>query len=398
MNENLINCSCKYKEAFNNEHTPMIMIDIKTGNIDDANLAACNFYSYSRKELLSMNIADINVLTKEEIFKEMNEVKMGNRKFLRFKHKLSNGEIRDVEVYSGSLKIRNKDLLLSVVHDVKEKTELERDYIISRTYFDSLFNNSPEAIAIVDNEFRVLNVNNNFINIFQYDLVEIENKDITKVLCEPVLYGTSYNFRESINKGKIVSEEVKRQRKDGSTLDVLLLAFPLVIDGEIVGAYFIYSDISEIKKQQNKIKILTYNDVLTGLFNREFFLENLRNEIIKKLDNKNIKEKLALLILNVNEFKEINDALGHLVGDCVLKEFALRLRYSVQTENIIARFSEDEFAIMIPNLKDSKEINILTNTIIEDLKDSFSIDMNELHITTNIGIAIYPMMELKGLL
>lgn len=390
MNTNPIACSCKYKEVFNTQNTPMIIIDAKTGYIDDANAAACNYYSYSKKELLSMNIADINILTKEDIFKEINEVRTRNLKFLKFQHKLSNDEIRDVEVHSSYFKIGDKELLSSIIHDVKEKSELEKKYLKNKAYFDSLFNNSPEAIAIVDSKFRVLDINDRFKDVFQYDLIEIENQDITKLLCEKTLYDTSYNFRNSILKGEFVSEEVKRRKKDGSILDAFLLGFPLVIDGEITGAYFIYTDISEIKDHKNEIKMLKDNDFLTGLLNRKSFSKNVTNEISKKENNKKEKDELAILVLKLNDFKEINEALGSLVGDSLLKEFALRLVASVQNENIIARIINNEFAIMIPKLKDLKEINTLTNTIIENLKDSFLIDMNELHITTNIGVAIYP--------
>lgn len=383
-------CNCKYKETFDNQNSPMIIIDAKTGNIDDVNLAACNYYSYSKKELLSMNITDINILAEKDVFREMNEVKMGNRKFLRFKHKLSTGEIRDVEVYSGYLKIGNKDMLSSIIHDVKEKAELEREYKKNKVYFDSLFNKSSEAIAIVDRDFRVLNTNNKFKDVFQFDLMEIEDQDITKLLCEEKLYDTSYNFRESVIKGRLVLEEVKRQKKDGSTLDVLLMGFPLEIDGEITGAYCIYTDISEAKEQENKIKTLTDKDFVTGLFNRRYFMEKLTKEISKKANNGDIKEKLAILMLNVNEFKEINDALGSLAGELVLKEFALRLRASVSNENLIGRFINDEFAIMMPNLQNLEEINILTNRIIENLRELFCIELTQLQITTNIGVAIYP--------
>lgn len=390
VNTNSINCKCKYKETFNNLENPMLIIDAKSGLIDDANIAACNYYSYSKKELLSMNISDINILTKEEIFKEINKVKNKSSSFLRFKHKLSNGEIRDVEVYSSSYKIGEKDLLSSIIHDVKRTNEWEKDYIKNKLYFESLYNNSPEAIAIVDNEFRILNINSNFKNLFQYDLQDIENLDITEVLCEPTLYGTSYNFRESISAGRFVSEEVFRYKKDGSKVQVLLLGFPLLIDEEVVGAYYIYSDLFKSKQQEYKIKSLTYNDGLTGLYNRKFFLENLKNEISKKTSNNNIGDKLSLIILKVNEFKEINDALGHLVGEWVLKKFARRLRVSGKAGYIISRFSEDEFAILIPNRENSEEVDILIKSIIDNLKALFLMNTNELQITTNIGIATYP--------
>lgn len=349
MSTNLIECSCKYKDIFNKQKTPMMIIDAKTGSIDDANSAACNYYSYSKDELLSMNISDINLSNKENILKEINGVKRENLKILSFQHRLSNGKIRDVEVHSSYLKIGDRDFLSLIIYDVEEKAELEKKYLKNKTYFDNLFNNSPEAIAIVDSDFRISNINEKFKEIFQYELNEIENQDITELLCEQTLYDTSYNFRKSILNGDFISEEAIRRKKDGSLIDVLVMGFPLVIDNEITGAYCIYTDISESKKQQDKIKKLTYSDRLTGLFHRDFFLKNLKSEIIKKMDNKNINEKLAVIILNINEF-----------------------------------------AIMIPNLKDTEEINVLTDRIIENLKDPFIIDKNELQITTSIGVAMYP--------
>ena len=391
MDNRSVNCSCKYKETFNSHNSPMIIIDAKTGCINDVNLAACNYYAYSKEELLSMNIEDINISTKENISKEMDEVKTKSLKFLRFQHKLSNGKIRDVEVHSSHFKIADKDLLLSIIYDVKEKSKMEKEYVKNKAYFDNLFNNSPEAIAIVDRDFKILNANERFKEVFQYDLAEIENQDITKLLCEETLYDTSYNFRSSITKGDFISEEVKRRKKDGSTLDVLLMGFPLLINHQITGAYCIYTDITETKKQQKEINKLTYNDRLTGLFSREFFFENLENEILKKADKKAKNEKLAVLILNVNEFKEIKDALGQLVGDLILKEFALKLRASVQDDNIIvARIINNEFALIIRNLKGFKNIKLLIDRIIESLKEPFLIDMNELQITTNGGAAVYP--------
>lgn len=337
-----------------------------------------------------MNISEINTLTKEEINKEMNKARTEDREFFEFKHKLANGEIRDVEVYSGSIIIDNENLLFSIIHDIKKRIELEKDYTINKVYFDSLFNNSPEAIAIVDNEFKVLNVNDRFENIFQYDLTEIENKDLTKILCEQILYDASYNFRKSIAKGKFVKEEVKRKRKDGSTLDVLLLGFPLVIDEKIAGAYCIYSDITEAKKKENDIQMLTYNDSITGLFNRKFFFENLKSEISRNENNKINKGKTAVLMLNINEFKEFSEAMGHLVGEQMLKEFGLRIRNSVGSRGAVARLIKAEFAILLPNIKDLEDVKKTSDRIIKSFKNTFLIQKHEFQITTSIGIAMYP--------
>lgn len=382
-------CDCKYKEAFNNNHTPMLIIETETLKIDDANTAACDYYGYSREEILNMKITHINILSREEILKEMDKAREEGRKYFRFKHRLSNGEIRDVEVYSGPIKVEGKIFLFSVIHDTVEKIRLERDFIINKAYFDSLFNNSPEAIAIVDKDFRVLNINKTFQEVFQYDLREIKGKDMTQVLCVEELYDDSFNFRRSISAGKFVKEEVRRKKKDGQLIDVLLLGFPLVIEGKTIGAYLIYSDISEVKAKEEQIEILTRTDVLTGLLNRDCFLNVLDYEILQNKANEG-SGKIGLLVLNVNELKEINEALGHLAGDHILKEYALRLKASVREQDVVARFSEDEFGVLIPQVQSLKELKDISDKIFTSLSGPFSIGKDDFQITTSMGIAIYP--------
>ena len=94
----------------------------------------------------------------------------------KFKHRLSNGEIRDVEVYSGPINLNNQELLFSVVHDSQERVELESRYRRNKVYFDNLFNNSSEAIAIVDEDFKILDVNDSFERVFQYNLNEVRKR------------------------------------------------------------------------------------------------------------------------------------------------------------------------------------------------------------------------------
>src|SRR5690554_5545478 len=154
MNYQYNNCKCKYKGAFNNSHTPMLIIDPSTGYIDDVNLAACNFYGYSREEFLSMDICDVSLSNEELILKEVGRTSHEDTKLHRLKHRLSNGELKDVEVYSELIEVENKELIFSVIYDVHEKAKLKEDHKLSKAYFDNLFHNSPEAIAIVDKEFK----------------------------------------------------------------------------------------------------------------------------------------------------------------------------------------------------------------------------------------------------
>ena len=276
-----INCNCKYKEAFKSNNIPMLIADANTGTIKDANGAAIDYYDYSKETLLNMNIRQINVLTDGEIQEEIKNAEKEKRDYHRFRHKLSDGQIKDVIIYSDILIVEKEELLFLMIHDADDKEESEKRSLIDKAHFENLFNNSGEAIAIIDDNYRVINVNNSFKELFQYDLNEIENKELVKIIVDERSYSDSINFLTSISNGKFVREEVKRRKKDGSFIDVLLLGFPLLLEGELMGAYCIYTDISESKEKENQIQILSSRDTLTGLYNRDYFLEILNLEISK---------------------------------------------------------------------------------------------------------------------
>lgn len=270
-----------------------------------------------------------------------------------------------------------------------EINNLGKKHILNEAYFNSFFNNSLEAIAIVDINFKVININNSFEDIFQYSLNEIENKDITDILVQEIFYATSYRFRESINNGKFIKEQVKRKKKDGTLLDLLLMGFPLFVEAEVIGAYFIYSDISESIEKDKHINRLKRMDILTGLLNRDSFMQILDGEISKNLGEE-VKDKFAILIVKINELNEINDALGILTVDEVLKEFAERLKENIYPQDIIARYSGAGFAILAKNIENLDNLKKMSQRILKCVSEGFKIENSELHITSSMGMSIYP--------
>jgi PAS domain S-box-containing protein len=115
----------RYHSLFTHNHSIMLFIDPADGKIVDANSSACSFYKYSREDLLKRNIADINTLTKEQIFRKMASAMTGEYKSFLFQHRLATGESRDVEVYPGPIKVEGKELLYSIVYDITERKEME---------------------------------------------------------------------------------------------------------------------------------------------------------------------------------------------------------------------------------------------------------------------------------
>ena len=121
-----------YRSLFENNYSVMLLIDPGTGAIIDANPSACLFYGYTKDELMKLKITDINTRSKKEIFMEMDRAKSEKRNYFNFKHRLSNGLIKDVEVFSGPIVIGKKFLLCSVIHDISKRksTEKEREQLI----------------------------------------------------------------------------------------------------------------------------------------------------------------------------------------------------------------------------------------------------------------------------
>ncbi|WFA09194.1 EAL domain-containing protein [Tissierella sp. Yu-01] len=381
-------CSCKYKEAFNNKHVPMLIIESKSWNIYDANPAACNYYGYSREKLLAMNITDIVIFPKESIHKEIEEVKAKGRKWFRFKHKLSDGHNRDVEVYSELITYNNQKLLFSVIYDMGYNDKLEKECLLNKVKFEHLFNNTLEAIAIVDKEFKILEINKGFERVFQYGLKEIEGKELTETVCDESLFDDSYGLRGKLSNGNFVKNEVRRKRKDGSLVDVLLRAFQLTVEGETIGFYCIYSDTSKIWLKEKQIENLRYIDSLTKLYNKEFFKQSISRIIlgIKDTDEKGF----AVVAFGINEYDEIVRALGNEIGDEILKEFARVLKSKTHEDNIAARIGSDVFAVIIPNTKDINKSKVIAELIKNSLDSDIILETYEINITTSVGISIYP--------
>ncbi len=390
MYEGCVDVNCKYRVAFKSNNVPMLIADINNGNIRDANGAALEYYAYSKQILLEMNISQINILTDEEIHFEIKTAREENRDYHRFKHMLSNGVIKDVNVYSDVLKVQDEDLLFLMVHDADKKNDLEKEAIIDKAHFENLFNNSGEAIAIIDKNYRIVNVNNRFKDVFQYELWEIQDKEIVEIIVGDEFHDDSYTLLSTITNGKFIKKEVKRKRKDGTCVDVMLMGFPLVLEGKLIGAYCIYTDITESKEQENKIETLRNRDTLTGLYNRDYFLEILNLEVLKYSKDNEDKSKFVVASLSVNEYAEINDALGHQMADQILKEFSARLKALIHPRDFIARYNDGMFLILMSNAPDSNRIMKAIRETMRELNTHFCIDSHDLNITTNIGIAIFP--------
>jgi PAS domain S-box-containing protein len=149
----------RYRSLFQDNHAVMLLIDPATGDIVDANPAACAFYGFSREELTARKITDINTLSPEQVFAEMRLAKKDKRRQFHFRHRLARGEVRDVEVFSGPLRLQGQDLLYSIVHDITARRLAEEALQRQQEELQIILDSVPALIFYKDKENRFIRTN-----------------------------------------------------------------------------------------------------------------------------------------------------------------------------------------------------------------------------------------------
>lgn len=265
-------------------------------------------------------------------------------------------------------------------HFMEQRDATEAEIRRQQVYFSQLFENSPESIAILDSVGRVVAVNKQFTGLFQYSITEIAGLWIDHLVVPDYLRTEGIHVGERVAAKEIVQEETVRKRRDGSLIDVQIIAYPIIVDNHIVGTYAVYRDISERKAAERQLEYLTYHDALTGVYNRGYF--DRRIEYISK----NAPGAYGVIVFDVDGLKLVNDSFGHAAGDKLLQTAVNLIRAVAPSEAIIARMGGDEFSLLLPHASEEglqKIITLLQNNINE-----FNLAHPEFSVSLSMGYAL----------
>ncbi|MFC1749399.1 putative bifunctional diguanylate cyclase/phosphodiesterase, partial [Pseudomonadota bacterium] len=160
------------------------------------------------------------------------------------------------------------------------------------------------------------------------------------------------------------------------------------VNGEATSHYIgIFTDISHLKDNEKKLRYLAFYDVLTGLPNRQLFQDRYEHELVNAKRHKTI---VALLFIDIDNFKHVNDTLGHHIGDKLLKEVANRLQESTREADTVARLGGDEFTIILNYLDTDESISMVARKVVKSIAQPFSISGHDIFVGASIGISLYP--------
>ena len=376
-----------YMGLFENNHAVMLLIEPETGLIVDGNPAACLFYGYSREQLRQKNITEINTLTQTEVFKELQRAKKGKKNCFNFRHRLSSGEIKDVETYSGTITVDGSKLLYSIVHDATDKRKAELEIRETNSELTQIFNTVSDSMCLIDNDFNILRANDNYSKLCGFPVVDIIGKK-----CYEIFPGSNCSTPQCplyrIKAGnELIEYEVERMNQDGDTIYCFTTAKAFRnASGELIGILENIKDVTEKKTAEEKINFMAYHDALTKLPNRYKFNNSLINAL-KSCKAK--KGTLAVMFIDLDRFKLVNDTMGHSYGDLILQQASNRLENCISKKDIVARYGGDEFIILMNNINEEGVAKI-ADLIIQKMSQPFTLDGYEIFTSPSIGISMYP--------
>jgi PAS domain S-box-containing protein len=219
-----------YRSLFADCHTAMLFIHPRTGDIHDANQAACAYYGYTRQELIRMNISDINTLPPDLLSGELQKANINKKNILHFRHRLAGGEIRDVEVSSGPVEIEGERLLFSIIHDISERKQIEARVLKEKSLLDSLIHSLPGIMYLFDEFGRFHRWNDNLLTVTGYHDDEIAEMNPLNFIASEDKAAVKKAIDQVLEKGE-ASVESGFLTKEGMVIPYYLTGFRLVSDG-----------------------------------------------------------------------------------------------------------------------------------------------------------------------
>lgn len=300
-----------------------------------------------------------------------------------------------VKIEQGDYQIRDLDQSTDEIGELSRKFAATADRLSSfmeqrdlneaeiqrqKIYFAQLFENSPESIVILDPAGRIVTVNKQFTELFHYTEAEAAGGWIDDLVVPDHLKAEGIDVGEKIAAHEFVQQETVRKRRDGSLVEVQVIAYPIIVDTQIAGVYAIYRDISVRKAAEHQLEYLTYHDALTGVYNRGYFDRRIQTLLAHEAGG------YGIVVFDVDGLKLVNDSFGHAKGDELLKTAVSLIQSAAPPEAIIARMGGDEFSLLWPQATEEQLQNMMKQ-LLQNISD-FNAAHPEFSVSLSIGFAL----------
>lgn len=272
----------------------------------------------------------------------------------------------------------------TLIRDITEQKKAERHLIAANV----LFRNTAEAAAILDESGRFTMVNPAFETVTGYTPNQCTNERWELLLADRLGPEQPATILEWVKTGTGWRGEVWLRRKSGEIFAAWMTIDAITPDeGDVRGYVAVFADISTVKEAEKRLEFLAHHDPLSGLANRVTFHERITH-VLARANRQN--SLVALLYLDLDGFKHVNDSFGHEVGDRVLELAADRLKTCVRAEDMLARLGGDEFGVLLEEVGEPWSASLVAEKIVEALRAPFAVDGRELVLGVSVGVSLFP--------
>jgi diguanylate cyclase (GGDEF)-like protein/PAS domain S-box-containing protein len=357
-----------------------------------ANKRYADFFRISPADIVGRHLREV---VGEDIYHEVEgyfaQVLQGHPVSFQRTHKLPNGEPRHIEVkLLPQMGDQGKVLgCLAVTTDITEFKRAEQVIRDSVEQLRLFAENVPVMAVSLDENLRYLFANKHSADFFGFDPAAIVGKHLREVIGEEAYREVEGHYAQVLH-GHPVTYQRTAKLENGESRYLEAKLLPHIGDqGKVLGCFVVTTDITEFKLTEERIQRVAHHDSLTGLPNRLLFNDRLSQVIsLAKRDSR----QFALLYLDLDKFKLVNDTLGHTAGDELLQSAAARIRRQVCESDTVARVGGDEFIVILPDIAGREEAETVARKIIAALATPFQLGSQQQSVDTgtSIGIALYP--------
>ena len=392
LEEELRTSEERYRALFDRSLDLVYIHDFE-GNFTDANNMLLKLLGYQREDILSLNITSLigtDQLSKTvQTLKELKETG-AQQGITEYRVKCKDGTFLYLETTESVIYRDGKPYAIQgIARDITDRKQLENALRKSEERYRTILQEMQDSYFEVDLKGNFTFVNESTCRDLGYPREELMGNSFRLVMSKEdartvfLAFNTVYKTGEP-NKG--INCQITR--KDGST-GFIEASVSLVKNdsGEAVGFRCVGRDIIERKLLEQKLEVMATHDYLTGLPNRVLLLD--RFTVAEALAHRK-NNKLAVMSLDLDRFKPINDTLGHSAGDQVLKAVGMRLTGTIRASDTVARVGGDEFILVMLETNHINEATAIAQKILDSFKEPFTVNGHELNISTSIGIAVYP--------
>ena len=387
----LVETEEKFVKVFEGNPDGITILRESDGVVTDANETMLTRGGYTREEVIGHSLYGEQIFVDPEdlalVGKELEQDgKISNQPVTFF---TKSGAKMPALISATMVDLSGETHLMIIAKDVSKQRSTEERLRSSEERFRGIFENAPIGIMLVDMEGRIFQANRTAAELLAYDEQHMYGLHISRLVPANERQNLKTSLFSLTVKDKSI-DEAERRLVCQNGLEVWT-NFHIVLQKNSIGEaqYYIVqiADISDIKKGQDRMERMAFYDTLTDLVNRRLFQERLEQAIERSVRS---QKSAALLYLDLDNFKRVNDTLGHQVGDHLLKEVAARLKACVRAEDTVGRTGGDEFNILLSEIGSPTDAGMVAQKILNHLREPIQVSGHPLIVTTSIGITVIP--------